>query len=67
MFQKLVFKAAIVARGYSVEKLAKESEIGKVSLYNKINSGRFMRGEIEKVASVLNLSDAEIINIFFCR
>ena len=67
MFQKLVFKAALVARGYSVSRLAAECEIGRVSLYSKINSGRFTRGEISKIMSVLDLSDAEVMNIFFCR
>lgn len=67
MFQPLVFKAALVARGYSVAKLAEECEMSKVSLYNKINTGRFMRGEIAKIIVVLGLEPEEVMNIFFCR
>ena len=67
MFQPLLFKAALVARGYSVIKLAEAMEMSKVALYNKIKTGRFLRGEIAKIVSVLGLSDAEMVNIFFCR
>lgn len=65
MFQPLVFKAALVARGYSVAKLAEACEMSKVSLYSKINTGRFLRGEIAKIMVVLDLDSEEVMNIFF--
>lgn len=65
MFCPALFKAALVARGYNVRRLAAECEINVVSLYQKIKSGKFYRGEISKIKNVLGLTDEELIMIFF--
>lgn len=67
MFCPALFKAALTARGYNVKRLAEETEINMVSLYNKIKTGRFYRGEISKIRAVLGLSNDELISIFFAH
>ncbi|MBR2679415.1 MAG: hypothetical protein IKE23_01395 [Exiguobacterium sp.] len=67
MFCPALFKAALAARGYNVRRLAEETEINMVSLYNKIKNGRFYRGEISKIKTVLGLSNDELISIFFAQ
>lgn len=68
MFQKNEFKAELVRRGLSVEQVAKMLGIDTVSLYRKMNGeSDFFRNEIDVLRRKLNLSDADLLKIFFAK
>lgn len=64
----LELKAECVRKEISLETLATKIGINPASLYRKM-SGKsdFMCGEIEKIANVLQLNDAQLLSIFFAR
>lgn len=68
MFQKNEFKAELVRRGLSVEQVAKMLGIDPASLYRKINGeSDFFRNEIDALRTKLDLSDDDILKIFFAK
>jgi transcriptional regulator with PAS, ATPase and Fis domain len=60
-------KGKIVERGLNVEKLAKLIGVDRATLYRKLNVAdtRITIGEATKMKSVLELTEAEAIEIFF--
>lgn len=66
MFDKNKFKARIVELGLSVDKVANLLGINAATLYRKINGDSdFSRSEIQLLKHVLNLTSAEMEDIFF--
>lgn len=61
-----LLKSELKKRGISVAELAKMTEIGQMSLYNKINGKTsFTQKDMGKIARELHLGNEEIMNIFF--
>lgn len=55
-----------ITHDLNVEKVSIEMGVNKSTLYQKLNGKReFTRKEIIKLSSVLELSDADILRIFF--
>lgn len=59
------FKAEIIRRGMSIPKLAEKTGISKKRIYSKIKRGNFNQIEILQIKKVLNLTNDELICIFF--
>ncbi len=59
-------KAAIARKGFTIPTLAEAIGISKKTLYMKINGDTsFTQKEISAIATALNLTNDEIIMIFF--
>lgn len=66
MFQKNEFRAELVRKGMSVKSIARALKLTTASIYRKMNGySDFYRTEIEKIAELLELSESDIIKIFF--
>lgn len=60
-----LLKAKLVERSMNVEKLATAISVDRSSLYRKFNNAeKITIGEASKMKEVLNLTDAEAIQIF---
>ena len=62
---KIELEDAILRKQMSRTELAEKIGVNRVTLYRKIASGKFERGEIQKIRDTLGLSDADVIRIFF--
>ena len=62
---KIELEIAILRKQMNLTQLAKEIGVNRVTLYRKIASGKFERGEIQRIRDTLGLSDADVIRIFF--
>lgn len=60
-------KGCIAERGLSIRKLAEATGIERYAMYRKMkDAGRLMTiGDANRISAVLNLTDAEKLNIFF--
>lgn len=59
-------KSKLILLGKSVLWLANKLSISKASLYNKLNGKtRFTLDEVRIITDVLELTDEEVIDIFF--
>lgn len=59
-------KGRIVEMGLSIDKVASGIGINPATMYRKLNGeSEFTRDEILALAQVLNLTDGDIISIFF--
>lgn len=59
-------KAEIARNNYTIPSLARAMRIGKKALYAKIGGkSQFKQEEIKSLKSVLSLSDAQVLDIFF--
>ena len=59
-------KSVLVERGSNVESLAKSMGLSRSSLYRKFNGSEKITVEhIQKIKQELNLTDADIMSIFF--
>lgn len=68
MFQKNEFKAEVVRRNLTLENVANAIGIDAATLHRKMNGASdFYRSEIEKIIKYLNLSNEDVLRIFFCR
>ena len=67
-FQKNELKAEIIRKGYSIAEVAKAVGIDVASLHRKM-SGKsdFYRSEIQKIREILNLSEQDLLRIFFAH
>ena len=66
MTNRQLLLSAMVAKGYTAEKLADELNISRQSMSYRINNRRpFKSNEISIIAHLLGLSPAQIIDIFF--
>lgn len=62
---KIELEVALLRKGMSVEELSKRIGCNRVTLYRKLSSGKFERSEIIKIRDALELSDADMLCIFF--
>lgn len=68
MFSKNLFKAAIMRAGLSSKELAQKIGISERTLYRKMSGDSdFTRIEIIEIRNLLNLSSAELEEIFFAQ
>ncbi len=68
MFSKNLFKAAIIRTGLSSKELAQKIGISERTLYRKMSGDSdFTRIEIIEIRNLLNLSSAELEEIFFAQ
>jgi transcriptional regulator with XRE-family HTH domain len=66
LFQKNEFKAEVVRRGLTLEKVAVQMGIDAATLHRKMNgSSDFYRSEIEKIIEMMGLSGDDVLRIFF--
>ena len=66
LFKKNEFKAEVVRRDKTLEDVARAIGIDIATLHRKMNGASdFNRSEIEKVIKFLNLTNEEILRIFF--
>ena len=63
MLNVLEFRAAMVRKGYTQKELAKVLGISEKTFYERIKNKRFGSEEIEKLVTVLEISDP--MPIFF--
>lgn len=62
---KIELEVAVLRNKISLAALAEKIGINKTTLYRKLESGKFDREEIVKIKEQLNLTDADILRIFF--
>ena len=69
MVNVLKLKAKLVENGKNVDYLADSLEVNRTTIYRKLAAGGddFTIGEVDRISQVLNLSVAEINNIFFSQ
>lgn len=59
-------RGLIVEKGFTIEKLADEAQIPKVTLYRRIKEGgtTFRLSEVERIETALGLTQEETADIF---
>ena len=62
---KIELEVAVLRNQISLAALAEKIGMNKTTLYRKLESGKFDREEIVKIREQLNLTDADILRIFF--
>lgn len=67
MFNKRLLKSKVVARGMTLGDLAVAIGINASTMTRKLKQGTFNRAEINAISDVLQLTDEEIIAIFFAH
>ena len=66
LFQKNEFKAEVVRRNLTLENVANDIGIDVATLHRKMSGvSDFYRSEIEKIIKFLNLSNEDVLRIFF--
>ena len=66
LFQKNECKAEVVRRNLTLENVASAIGIDVATLHRKMNGASdFYRSEIEKIIKYLNLSNEDVLRIFF--
>jgi AraC-like DNA-binding protein len=59
-------RGEITKRGYTIDRLCSEAGFSRSTFDRKIKGDtEFNRDEIEKIAIILNLSDKDILDIFY--
>ena len=68
MTDKNLLRSAMVAKGFSSESVASELGISRQSFSYKLNSKRpFTSDEISTLSHLLELSPAQVVEIFFAN
>lgn len=62
---KLEFEIALLRKGITISELAAIIGCNRTTIYRKLSSGKFERTEIIKIRDALNLTDADVLRIFF--
>lgn len=62
---RIELEVAVLRNSISLAVLAEKIGMNKTTLYRKLESGKFDREEIVKIREQLNLTDADILRIFF--
>lgn len=62
---KTELEVSMLRKGVSAAILAEKIGINRVTLYRKMVTGKFERSEIIKIRDVLELTEAEMLRIFF--
>lgn len=65
---ELELRAEIIRAGLSIPEISKEVGLNKKTFYEKLTGKtEFKASEIRKIANILNLSDEQMISIFFAK
>jgi len=68
MFDRKKFHGRVIAEGYSLVTVAEQLGISPVTLTRKMSrNGDFTRAELQKLRTVLNLTDEDLNEIFFAE
>lgn len=68
MFNERLFRSKIVLNGLTLSKVSALIGINETTMQRKIkNHGSFTRDEIGHLGTVLNLSDDDLLEIFFAE
>ena len=63
-----LLRSVIAKKGTNVSEVATQMGVDKATLYRRIaDSGSFTIGEVEKITSILDLTNDEAIAIFFAN
>lgn len=62
---KTELEVAMIRKGVTVAVLAEGIGVDRSTLYRKMASGKFERSEIIAIRDMLELTDADMIRIFF--
>lgn len=62
---RIELEVAVLRNSISLATLAEKIGMNKTTLYRKLESGKFDREEIVKIREQLNLTDSDILRIFF--
>lgn len=66
MFNDRLFRSKVVLCGLTLGELAKSMGINESTLHGKLKrQGSFSRDEIGKIRQILDLTDEDIMDIFF--
>lgn len=61
-----LLKSILVLKGYKAQDIAESLNINRATFYRKLeHKSEFTRWEIKRLSEILELSPAEIINVFF--
>ncbi len=68
MFDERLFRSKVVLNGLTLNKLADLMGINEATLHGKLKRhGAFSRDEIDSIRRILELSDDDIMAIFFAQ
>lgn len=67
MFNKRLLKGKVMANGMTLGDLAVAIGINASTMTRKLKQGTFTRAEINAISDILQLTDEEIIAIFFAH
>lgn len=62
---KVELEVMLLRNGMSVAELSEKIGCNRTTMYRKLTSGKFERSEIIKIRDILELTDADMIRIFF--
>lgn len=62
---KIELEVILIRKGTSIAELSEKIGINKTTMYRKLASGKFDRSEIMKIRDELELTDADMLRIFF--
>lgn len=62
---KIELEVILIRKGTSIAELAEKIGVNKTTLYRKLANGKFDRSEIMKIRDELELTDADMLRIFF--
>lgn len=62
---KTELEVVLLRKSMSALELSEKIGINRVTLYRKLNNGKFERAEIVKIRDALGLSDDDMLRIFF--
>lgn len=66
MFNRNLFKAAVVKNGLTLKQVAEKIGVAEPTLYRKMSGeSDFSRQEIVELKKILNLTESEAYSIFF--
>lgn len=68
MFDRKKFHGRVIAEGYTLVTVSEKLGISPVTMTRKMSrGGDFTRSELQRLRSVLNLSDEDMNEIFFAE
>lgn len=62
---KIELQCIMLRKGVTITELSKQIKCDRTTLYRKMESGRFERSEIIRIREALNLTEEEMLHVFF--
>ena len=63
--KKVELEVAMLRSGIRIQELSEKICMNRTTFYRKVATGKFERSEIMRIRDVLNLSDEDMLRIFF--